>query len=297
MTAPKSNLFTVFSLLLIILILSACASPTAGPVLPTITPTLPPTPTETPIPPALTINGEEVSQAEFDAELARYQAAQTALGKAVNPQDAGRAVRDNLIATLLLAQGAAGYKYSLEDGTLQARLDALAEQVGGPAALTAWESAHGYTDASFRQDLRRQIAAAWMRDQILASVPTIAEQVHVKQILLYNSSEAQSVLTQLQSGADFDTLAARYDPQAQGELGWFPHGYLSETALEQAAFALQPGQYSAVIQTQLGYHILMVEERDPARPLSPDALLTLQEHAVQDWLLQRQKESTITPAP
>ena len=32
-------------------------------------------------------------------------------------------------------------------------------------------------------------------------------------------------------------------------------------AFEQAAFALQPGELSEVIQTQFGYHVIRVEDR------------------------------------
>ncbi len=74
-------------------------------------------------------------------------------------------------------------------------------------------------------------------------------------------------------------------------------GYLSSKVIEDAAFALQPGKHGAVIQDETGYHILYLVERDPARLLSPDALLTLQEHAVQNWLSQRRNESTILFAP
>ncbi len=49
-----------------------------------------------------------------------------------------------------------------------------------------------------------QIAAAWMRDQIAASVSSTAEQVHVKQILLYNEGEAQQALGLLQAGRHFE---------------------------------------------------------------------------------------------
>ena len=80
-------------------------------------------------------------------------------------------------------------------------------------------------------------------------------------------------------------------------MGWFPRGYLSDPAVEAAAFALQPGEYSDVIQTQAGYDILFVADRQPDRPLSPDALLALQERAVQDWLAQKRNESTILVAP
>ncbi len=277
--------------------LSACGKSILSPLLPSLTPSAVPTPTQTPVPAALTVNDETISQTEFDAELARYQAAQKALGKTVSDQDAAKAVRDDLIDTLLLAQGTAGYKHVVDDAALQARIDALAAQIGGAGALSAWENSHGYTDDSFRASMRRQLAAAWMRDQIIASVPTTADQVHVKQILLYNSDDAQSVLNLLQSGTDFNALAAQYDPVADGDLGWFPKGYLAEKAIEDAAFSLQPGQHSGIIQTAEGYHILMLVEHDPAHPLSPDALTVLQEKAVQSWLQQRQQESSINPAP
>jgi len=89
------------------------------------------------------------------------------------------------------------------------------------------ESNHGYTDASFRADLKRSIDAAWMRDKIIKAVPATADQVHVQQILLYNANDAQSVLQKLKGGADFNTLAAQYDPDARGDLGWFPKAICS----------------------------------------------------------------------
>jgi parvulin-like peptidyl-prolyl isomerase len=229
--------------------------------------------------------------------MARFQQAQTALGNTFSLEAARQAVSDEFIDILLLAQGAAAKGYLVEDAALQGRVDSLAAQTGGPAALAAWQTAHGYTDATFRSDLRRQMAAAYMRDQVAASVPGTAEQVHVKQILLYNSDAAQQALGYLKAGWKFDDLAAQYDPVAKGELGWFPRGYLSDQTVEAAAFALQAGQYSDVIQTQAGYDILFVEALDPARPLSPDALLTLREHAVKDWLAQQRNKSTILIAP
>ncbi len=110
----------------------------------------------------------------------------------------------------------------MDDAVLQARIDTLAAEVGGVDQLLAWESAHGYTESDFASALRRQVAAAWMRDQITVSVPITAEQVHVKQILLYNAGDAQQALSDLDTGRDFIDLAAQWDPVAKGELGWFP---------------------------------------------------------------------------
>jgi peptidyl-prolyl cis-trans isomerase C len=287
-------------LLFLMLTLTACGVPAGlNLVHPTITPTptVSPTPTITPIPLALTVNGEGISMPEFEAELARYQKAQTALGNTVSLEAATKTVSDEFIDTLLLEQGASANGYHVDEAALQSRIDNLAAQIGGPEALAAWQTTHGYTEATFRSDLNRQIAAAHMRDQLAASVPSTADQVHVRQILLTDADAAQKALGELKAGWNFNDLASQYDPVAKGELGWFPEGYLSDPAIEAAAFALQPGQYSDVIQAQAGYVILFLVERDPAHSLSPDALLTLQERAVQDWLSQRRKESTILFAP
>jgi len=170
-------------------------------------------------------------------------------------------------------------------------------QIGGMQALTDWEAGHGYTDESLRLSLRRQIAAAWMRDQIISTVSNTAEQVHVQQILLYKSDTIQAVWNELNAGADFATMAAKYDPVTKGELGWFPRNYLPDAQIEEAAFALQPGEYSNAIETQAGFSILMVLAREPDHILSPDALLTLQTAALENWLMEKRQSSNIKLAP
>jgi parvulin-like peptidyl-prolyl isomerase/predicted small lipoprotein YifL len=282
----------------LVLTLTACGVKGGLNLVPaTHTPTPSPTPTGTPIPLAVSVNGEGITIPEFEAELARYQTAQTALGITVSPEAARKTVSDEFVDILLLVQAATAGGYHVEAAALQSRIDSLAAQVGGPEALAAWQAAHGYTQATFSTDLRRQMAAAHMRDQIAASVSTTTEQVHVKQILLYDSDTAQKVLGYLKAGKDFNELAAQYDPVTKGELGWLPRGYLPDPDIEAAAFALQPDQYSDIIQTQAGWSILFVVARDPARLLSPDALLTLQERALQDWLTKQRNASTILITP
>ena len=296
MTPPTPKHVFLFILAIpLVFALVACGQDLTPIIVPTLT--YIPTPTATPVPPAISVNGEGISTADFQAELARYQQAQVALGNAVTQETATQAVKNDLVDKLLLEQGAASRNYVVDDASLQARVVALAAQVGGMDALAAWETAHGYSDAAFRSELRLEIAAAWMRDQLTTSVPGTAEQVHVKQILLYNEGEAQQALGILQAGGNFSDLAARYDPVAKGELGWFPRGYLPSKAIEDAAFALQPGQYSLIIQDETGYHILYLVEHDPAHLLSPDALMTLQENAVQSWLTQQREQSKIIFAP
>lgn len=283
--------------LLLALGVTACASfgtpSTPTPSLPTDTP-LPPSPT--PPPSVATINGEYITSAEFEAELARYNAAQTALGKTVSEEVARQVVLDDLIARVLLSQAAAEANFEVTESDLQSRIDALVSQLGSADALSQWQAAHGYDDASFRIALKRSVEAAWMRDKIIADVPVEMEQIHLRQILTYNEADAQSALQQLTAGADFDELAALYDPVTRGELGWVPQGYLLDAGADEAVFSLQAGEISGIVPTQAGFHIFKAVERGEY-PLSPDALLILQELALQRWLADRLAESDVILTP
>jgi parvulin-like peptidyl-prolyl isomerase len=184
----------------------------------------------------------------------------------------------------------------LTDADLESRIDALATQLGSADALSQWQSAHGYDDASFRFALKRSIEAAWMRDKIIADVPTVVEQIHVRQILTYNEVDARAALDEIKAGADFDEKAAFFDPVTFGELGWVPRGYLLDPLADEALFALQPGMYTDVIATDAGFHIFKAVERGE-HPLTPDALLTVQELAVHTWLAEQRAKSEITLIP
>jgi len=292
-----------FLISIILVTLAACTAGLPGLQQVTATPTeLPATltplpPTLTSVPMAITVNGDGITVDEFASELARYKAAQASSENAPSEEQARKAVQDDLVSQLLLAQSAVESGFGLDDTALQKRLDALAAQAGGNDKLSAWQQAHGYSDESFRLVLRRSAQAAWMRDKIMSSVPASAEQVHVRQILLYNEDVAKTYYEKLQAGANFDDLAAQVDPVTLGDIGWFPRGYLADKAVEDAAFALETGAYSAIIPGEAGFHIIKLVEREPARDLSPDALSTLQNRALIDWLAEQRQKSSIILAP
>ncbi len=255
------------------------------------------TPSPTPVPAKATVNGEIIPLAEFNSELERFKAAQAELGNTVSDEEALSTVLDDLVAQVLLAQGAEQAGFVVDDALLQERIDRLISEVGGEDALDQWLTAQNYTPESFRAALRRAIAAAWMRDQLAGQIAKSKDQVHVRQILFYNEERARQVLTDIQAGrTDFDEFAVLVDPVTRGDLGWFPRGYLPEKAVEQAAYSLPVGQVSDVIATDLGFHIIKILEREN-RPLSPDALLTLQSNAVRDWVEQQRTQSSIVIAP
>jgi peptidyl-prolyl cis-trans isomerase C len=266
------------------------SSPVANPS-PSFVPTFEPVPTQTEspqLPLAVRVNGSGITQEEYTAELSRYQ---QVVGRELTAEDR-QLVMDDLINQTLLAQAALKNGFSLSAAELQERLDRLADQTSS-STLADWLAANGYSEDSFRQQLTRAIEAAWMRDQIVSQVPQTAEQVHARQILLRSAAEAEQVLADLQAGGNFDNLAKAADPLTGGDMGWFPRGFLFSPALEEAAFKLEPGQFSAVIQTLAGFHIISVIEKDPQHPLNPQARLALQEKAVQEWITVERQQSQI----
>jgi parvulin-like peptidyl-prolyl isomerase len=277
------RLYLTLSLLLFGL--SACASfgtsNTPTPSIPTFTP-LPPSPT--PPPSVAIVNGEYITTTEFEAELNRYKT----VSPNVDDTQAKQIVLDDLIAQYLLAQAARDENFEVTESDLQSRIDAL----GSPDAVAGWQSTHGYDDESFRVTLKRSIESAWMRDKIIADVPNPIEQIHLRQILTYNEADAQTVLQRLSAGEDFDELASLYDPITNGELGWVPQGYLLDANADEAVFALQAGEMSGIISTEAGFHIFKALEREE-HELTPDALLSMQELALKNWLAEQKENSNI----
>ncbi len=111
--------------------------------------------------------------------------------------------------------------------------------------------------------------AAWYRSH--AAEFSAPERVTLRQILVGSSNEARDVKRRLaKDPRAFESLARSISkgPEAGlgGYMGSFERGQLPPE-LEAAAFALPEGATSEPVASPLGYHVLRVESRQPAREL------------------------------
>jgi parvulin-like peptidyl-prolyl isomerase len=163
----------------------------------------------------------------------------------------------------------------------------------------------GYTYASYRQDLRRQIirlkvlqvavrprvsvsdeeVQTFYNDSVRGLSEGASAKVHARHIFIEvpeggpkalvaaRRKQAEELMVRARAGEDFADLARRYsqDPATKedgGDLGIFGRGVLPKE-LEDVVFSLQPGEVRGPIVTPQGLHIVRMIERvgQGARPL------------------------------
>lgn len=112
-------------------------------------------------------------------------------------------------------------------------------------------------------------------EQYQDSLPRLQETVDISHILMLIKpsddalssayQKAQDIMNQLKNGADFEKLAEQYsDDKASarrgGDLGLISRGdFVPE--FETAAFQLQDGELSEIVQSPFGFHIIQMIER------------------------------------
>lgn len=88
-------------------------------------------------------------------------------------------------------------------------------------------------------------------------------------ILVATEDEAKAVAEELAGGADFSALAAEKSTDNSaangGDLGWFTAEMMVEP-FAKAVEALEPGQVSAPVQSQFGWHVIRLNETREQTP-------------------------------
>jgi parvulin-like peptidyl-prolyl isomerase len=245
---------------------------------------------------AALVSGQPIYMVDYERELGQYEASLLARGIDPNSQEGqsnlaqARAwILDVMIEQVLTEHAAATAGISVSDAQVDAYMQEMITESGGEEAFRAKLAEWGETYEDAWQEVRAQLIGMAMTQRIVESVPMTTEHVHARHILVDTPQEAERILAQLQAGADFAALARAYSQdtstrESGGDLGFFPRGILVAPEVEEAVFALQPGQFSGVVISSLGYHIVQVIERDSARAVSPENLRLLQDRAVQEWI-------------
>jgi len=163
-----------------------------------------------------------------------------------------------------------------------------------PEAFQAEIARGGFTEESYAEDLKQQLAVRRLIQEEIASGVTVTDQevdafyranldqmrrpeeAHLRHLLVAldpGADEAaakaarakiERVLAEARGGADFAELAKTHsdDPSGPqgGDLGFVEREQLV-TPFADAAFALQRGEISDVVRTQFGFHVIRLEER------------------------------------
>lgn len=106
-------------------------------------------------------------------------------------------------------------------------------------------------------------------DAAYADMPATAE-YNAAHILVETQEKAQDIKDMIDGGADFAEMARTHSTgpsgPSGGELGWFTKGMMVKP-FEDAVIALEKGQVSDPVQTNFGWHIIVLKDlRDKPAP-------------------------------
>jgi len=220
--------------------------------------------------------------------------AQTEEGKAALLQ-LSRQILDSMIDQVLIEQAAAREGVVVPMEKVETEMNRL---IGEDAAkFDEWLKANDMTRESFKAQLQRQLISAAFQEFIVGTSAPEVEQVHARHILVASETEAMDILVKLRAGESFGSLAQEYSQDRAskdqgGDLGFFPRGIMP-VEIEQVAFALDPGQVSGIVQSDFGYHIIEVVEKDPKRAVAEEMLTAWRQNKFIDWLDEERAKAKI----
>ena len=206
-------------------------------------------------------------------------------------------VLEQVIQRVVLRRLAGKEGVSIDSRNVETETVALQAQVQQSGQFADWATflkENGLTEESIRSLMADNLMFEAMSKRHAG--PTSVEQVHASHILVATEETGQEVLNKLAQGAAFADLAAQYSTDTGskdqgGDLGWFPRGAMV-SAFEQVAFSLEPGKVSQLVQTEFGYHIILVQAKE-MRAMEPALYEQVQQQFFQAWIEEQQAKMSI----
>lgn len=243
------------------------------------------------------VGNEVIFKSEIDSRelMARMQYPELTKNNGLS-----RSILDGLIDQKIILAKAKIDSVSIDENSISSAASERFRELGTKFTSKAdMESRLGKSSAGIlegiRQELRNQQLVDTLRrkksagvtvsyDEVMAfysankeQIPQIPEEVSVSQILKYPpvsaEEKAQSlatmerIRTEIKGGADFAAMARQYsqDPgsaQSGGDLGFVAKGQLIPS-FENAAYALNEGKISDIVETRYGYHLIQLLSKEP----------------------------------
>ncbi|WP_018525519.1 foldase protein PrsA [Alkalispirochaeta alkalica] len=263
------------------------------------------------------VNGRGISREEFndvvETNIYRFEKH----NEEPFPQDRRgqleQQVLDGLITRTVLETEAEAQGITVSDEQLGETLAQFRSQFPDDDSYRAALEQQGFSEKLFEAEVLRQIAIETLINTRAFEGLTVdeatarefydahpeyferPEQVAARHILLATDEGADTdelrtrlgeIRQQLLEGADFEALAREYSdcPSSDqgGDLGAFGRGQMVP-AFEEAAFALEAGELSEIVETQFGLHLVQVTERIPGRVIAfTDVLPEIEEFLLED---------------
>lgn len=201
-----------------------------------------------------TVGGEEITEADLS-----FAAEDLAQDLAQMPAEERRAFLLRVLIDMKVMAGAAETAGMDQTELFAQRLNYLKER----ALRRAY-----FADAIAGQVTEEAVRAEY--DKVVADFQP-QEEVRARHILVETKEEADAIKAELDAGGDFATIAQEksIDPGSGangGDLGFFAKGMMVPE-FETAVFALaNPGDVSAPVQSQFGWHIIKLEEKRESSP-------------------------------
>lgn len=258
---------------------------------------------------AVRINGEAISNQRFQSFYVEYRDSKgVAIGARGDQLDLLKRLRreamDLLIEQMLVAQQAEKTGVKIDEGAADNAFAELRGVFDDDQAFELKLEEDGFTAESLRTHLGRMTAAQQYLDGIREQAAevtekdleqyyednkyrlTLPEQVRVRHILItwkpmgkqddraFIRESMQPILARARAGEDFAALAREFSDdyatkQMGGDTGFFHRGQMAP-AFEEAAFALEPGEISDIVETSFGVHIIKLEQRQEEELLAYD---------------------------
>lgn len=132
---------------------------------------------------------------------------------------------------------------------------------------------------------------------ILIRFPELTEGKTQEQIEAETLDKVKAIRERIVKGEAFADVAKEVSDdtgskESGGDLGWFAKGKMV-AEFENAAFSQTPGVLGDPVKTQYGYHLILVEEKDPARKVDDAELKTRRDTAFTDWLKTQKDAATV----